>query len=222
MPFERIIKPADFSLPRINENVILFFNLNHFFMFRDYCSPTKVKSYGPSKKYNFQHQEKSYTAIGGCIGAPLAVITLENAIESGGKHFLTFGSAGWLSIDKPPSGIINSISAINDQTGISEDYGFDSNILNFENNAGYQIVSTNSFYQLTKNKVIKYREQNIALIDMEIAPLLFISKYFKVALNPQFIISDYVDSNYQWNNLANSKHFIEQTMSAMETLRNQI
>ena len=218
MPFERIIKPADFSLPRINENVILFFNLNHFFMFRDYCSPTKVKSYGPSKKYNFQHQEKSYTVIGGCIGAPLAAITLENAIESGGKRFLTFGSAGWLSIDKPPTSIINSISAIYDQTGISEDYGFESNILNLQNNVGYQIVSTNSFYQLTKNKVKKYREQSIALIDMEIAPLVFITSLFKLTLKPVFIVSDLVDKDFNWKNLINTTEFSETLTSGFTHL----
>ena len=218
MPFERIISPANFTLPKINENVILFFNLNHFFMFRNYCSPTKVKSYGPSKKYNFQYKEKSYTAIGGCIGAPLAAITLENAIESGGKRFLTFGSAGWLSIDKPPTSIINSISAIYDQTGISEDYGFESNILNLQNNVGYQIVSTNSFYQLTKNKVKKYREQSIALIDMEIAPLVFITSLFKLTLKPVFIVSDLVDKDFNWKNLINTTEFSETLTSGFTHL----
>ena len=222
MPFERIINPSDFPLPKINENVILFFNLNLFFMFRDFCSPTKVKSFGPSKKYNFQHQEKAYTAIGGCIGAPLAAITLENAIESGGKHFLTFGTAGWLSATESPPDLINHISTAHDQTGISRDYGSPTEIIETlqksNTTKSYQVVSTNSFYQLTKNKIEKYQEQGITLIDMEIAPLLFIASLYKLKLNPVFVISDYVDHHYQWFNIAKSESFIDGTKTGLKEL----
>jgi len=224
MSIKRIISPSDFLLPKINENVILFFNLNHFFMFRDYCSATKIKSFGPSKKYNFQHKGKSYTAIGGCIGAPLAVITLENAIESGGKHFFTFGSAGWLSDSEEQPSLISRISVVFDQTGISKDYGSISTTLQLENQKktekDYQIVSANSFYQLTKEKVQIYREQNIALIDMEIAPLFFITTLYKLSLNPLFVISDFVDKEFKWNNISHSPAFLEALASGFNRVIN--
>jgi len=191
-------------------------------MFRDYCSATKIKSFGPSKKYNFQHNNKNYTAIGGCIGAPLAVITLENAIESGGKHFFTFGSAGWLSIQKPQSNIIDTISYVHDQTGISEDYGSESKILQSGEKTGFQIVSTNSFYQLTESKVKKHRDQNIALIDMEFAPLLFITSLFKLSLNSLFVISDFVDQAYNWKNLTNTTEFSETLNSGFQHLNEML
>lgn len=210
MQIKRIINPSDFSLPKINENVVLFFNLNHFFMFRDFCAPTKVKSFGPSKKYNFEGHGKSYTAIGGAIGAPLAVITLENAIESGGKHFFTFGTAGWLPENKYRGLIIDHIYTACDQTGISKDYGYQSEIIAASNqiNGGYQIVSSNSFYQLTEYKVRKYRDQDISLIDMEFAPLLAVALLNKVNINPLFIISDIVDKDFVWKNLVQTPPFL--------------
>lgn len=199
-----IITPSSFKLPPLHQHVILFFILNHFYLFRDLINGAKVKSYGSSKRFDFVHEGLEYSALGGFIGAPLAAIILENAIVSGAKHVKAFGSAGWIGQTSCEIGKLYYPAAALDKTGMMSDYGAEQPVtrLKYKNvkPSCRNIVSVNSFYRLTKEKLAEYRAIEADLIDMEAAPLNYISQLRGVTYQPLFIVSDAVDPTFKWIN----------------------
>jgi hypothetical protein len=201
---QAIITPSSFHLPTINEYVILFFNLQYLYQFKELIGDGKIKPFGPSRYFNFTSQGIKITAIGGLIGAPLAVLTVENAIQKGGRRFLSFGSAGWLA-DKPEEiGQVLMPRRGIDTTGISADYENEQTTMSFEN---YQkikscnaVVSVNSVYRLTPEKVIDFRSKKIDLIDMESAPLNQVILQLDGIYYPVFVISDRIEKDFTWSN----------------------
>ena len=119
---EAIINPAMFKLPKLEKDIILFFILKHFYMFQELVAGSKIKSYGPAKRFSFEHKGKLHSVLGGMIGAPLAVINVENAIASGGRNFSSFGTAGWIGETQREIGSLVVPEKGMDETGIIRDY----------------------------------------------------------------------------------------------------
>lgn len=200
-----LISPSDYNLPKLSPKAIVFFNLQHLFMFKEMVKGGKIKSYGPAKRFSYDFNGETITAIGGMIGAPLAVLNVENMISGGTRNILTFGSAGWLNKKSIPFGTVFSPNACVDETGMASDYGSPSQhigITTAPNNIPVcgKIVSINSFYRTSLKKVEAYREQQIDLIDMEAAPLHYIVPVLKGNLRSIFIISDQFCPSGKWQN----------------------
>ncbi|MCP4298232.1 MAG: nucleoside phosphorylase [Proteobacteria bacterium] len=217
-----IINPSAFSLPPINEQVLLFFNLKQFYQFKEQVQGTKIKSFGPSRRFNFIHQGIPVTAIGGMIGAPLATITIEHAIQSGGKNFLSFGSAGCLAEKVLDIGQLLTVRNGYDETGISQDYGQESSLSQFrklkEIETCDSIVSVNSFYRLSIDKVNRYRQQGVILIDMESAALNQVIKYLGGSYRALFVVSDRIEKDFTWKNGSKNSAFLEGVLEAIKIL----
>ncbi len=217
-----IIKPSAFSLPPINEQVLLFFSLQQFYQFKEQVQGTKIKSFGPSKRFNFIHQGIPITVIGGMIGAPLATIAVEHAIQSGGKNFLSFGSAGCLAEEVLDIGQLLTVRNGRDETGISQDYGQESSLSQFrelkEIEACDSIVSVNSFYRLSIEKVGRYRREGVVLIDMESAALNQVIKYLGGSYRALFVISDRIEKDFTWRNGSQNSAFQAGILRALKIL----
>ncbi|MCP4752458.1 MAG: nucleoside phosphorylase [Proteobacteria bacterium] len=208
---EPIIKPSMFNLPKLTEKIILFFSLRHFYLFRELVGGSKVKSFGPSKRFTWELNKVPVTAVGGMIGAPLAAIAVENAAASGGRRFFSFGSAGWIGENEREIGELTIPENGMDETGISENYGSDTIFTSFDRRHDVTpcsgIVSVNSFYRLTVEKVKAYRSRQVELIDMEASPLNYVVSCLDGTYCPLFIISDRVESGFQWQNGSESAAF---------------
>lgn len=223
-----LIQPTDFRLPPLSPRVFLFFMLNHFHRFHEMVDGSKIKSYGPAKRFNFTFNQAPCSALGGFIGAPLAAIILENAIASGGKSFHAFGTAGWLGKQETPIGKMIQPTFGIDETGIVKDYDGIEKRIQFapivSDNKQIGTVSVNSFYRLTAAKLDQYRQQQIDLIEMESVPLQFIATQKGATYQPVFVISDGITSDNLWKNGSISSEFndgLNQSLNQLPLLAEQ-
>ena len=205
LPVASIISPKSYKLPDLNKNIVLFFNLEHFFQFREIVKGSKVKSYGPAKRFSFEKDRQPISVLGGMIGAPLSVMLIENSIVSGARNFISFGTAGF--IGKNPANEIGKLSTVTsglDQTGIIADYQGEGLANDFKAIAGYhkleKIVSVNSVYRLTLEKLESFRKAGADLIDMESCPLNFLINLHQGSYQALFLIIDQIDINNNWIN----------------------
>ncbi len=202
-----------FKLPTVQQDGILFFILQHFYMFHKLVNGSKIKSYGPAKKFTFEKNDRKTTVLGGMIGAPLAVLIAENAMASGMKHLKSFGTAGWLSDKNQEIGTLVNPKKGKDETGMVKDYAGQSDYTTFECRPGITtctgIVSVNSFFRLTINKVKQYQEQQIEAIDMEAVPLNHVISCYGGTYQPLFVISDKVSKDFEWENGSRSDQFLK-------------
>jgi len=207
-----IIHPSVFKLPPLEKSGILFFILQHFYMFHNLVNGSKIKSYGPAKRFSFEKDGRKISVLGGMIGAPLAVIVVEIAMASGMKHFRSFGTTGWVSDKKQTIGALVNPAKGKDETGMIKDYGGQSDYTTFECRPGVtvceNIVTVNSFFRLTNNKIGQYRKQQIEIIDMEAVPLNHVILNSGGTYQPLFVVSDRVDEEFKWENGSRSDQFL--------------
>ena len=217
-----LIQPSAFKLPKIHSTVILFYNLQYLYLFREFVDGGKVKPYGPSKRFNFKCGHKDVTALGGAIGAPLAAILIENAIQSGGEHFFAFGTVGAVSKGDLEIGTLITADRGLDETGMVADYGGTSperQLTPFPNvdSIGH-VVSVNSFFRKKTKKVDFYRRNHIQLIEMEATPISHIIQQKGGRFYPLFVVSDYVDDQYNWNSGFGSQMLLDGKQSAFRKI----
>lgn len=200
-----------FTLPGLTKKTVLFFNLRHFMLFHRKVNGSKIKSFGPAKRFQWENDSKKITALGGMIGAPLAVLVSEMAMASGAEVIYSYGSAG--SVGAEPLEIGQLIFPLKgyDETGICNDYKAPEPIQKFASHFDVQsceaITSVNSFFRLTKSNIDRYRKSNIQLIDMEAAPLNWVVNRLGNRYHPLFVVSDRVTSALEWENGGDSDGF---------------
>jgi uridine phosphorylase len=154
--------------------------------------------------------------IGGAIlfglGAPLSSLLFERLIIRGIKKFITVGISG--SISEGKAGDIYLCNKSIRDEGVSYHYekaakyaypteslnnkikdSFKSNNIKFKEGSSW---TTDAGYKESKKKARKYREEGTACIDMESAALFTIAKYRNVQISSIFILSDFVDKDFNW------------------------
>lgn len=208
---ESIIQPEMFALPELTKEIVLIFNFHHFKIFHRRVDGSKIKSFGPVRQFHWENGSKKVTALGGMIGAPLAVLVTEIAMVSGAEVIYSFGSAG--STGEAPLEIGELITPENgyDETGICSDYEALSPIQNFnpyfDVKSCQAINSVNSFFRLTRLNIKRYRKLKIQLIDMEASPLNCVINRLGNRYHPLFVISDRVTPDLKWENGGQSDQF---------------
>lgn len=219
---ESIIQPKMFKLPPLDQTVVLFFNLQHFRMFHNRVSGSKIKSFGPARRFQWKGKEGNITALGGMIGAPLAVMIAELALSSGAEKLYAFGSAGSTSDETVTIGELVVPERGYDETGICRDYMDTSDFQRLQSQFDVQrcraITSVNSFFRLTRQNIERYRKESIQLIDMETTPLhCAITKHNK-SFYPLFVISDQVSADFKWENGGAQKLFKQGIEAGLDLL----
>lgn len=208
---ESVIQPGMFKLPGLTKEIIIFFNLQHFMMFHKRVDGSRIKSFGPARRYQWEGRSGLMTALGGMIGAPLAVMIAEMAMVSGTEKIYAFGSAGSTGAEKFKIGEAVVPGITYDETGICRDYeqpeSYQPLSSFFDVRRCRAIVSVNSFFRLTRPNLERYRTSNIQLIDMEAAPLNCVLNQRNKRFQPLFVVSDQVSDSLEWQNGGGSDAF---------------
>ena len=218
-----LISPQAFRPPEIHQKVILIYSLSHFFQFRELVAGSKIKSFGPSKRFNFDCHDEPITVLGGLIGAPLAALAIEQACAYGKKSFFALGTAGWIGEREVAPGSCFLPQFGVDHTGIAADYGAQKTTFEFEPYRPIPlcrgIISTNSFFALSIQQVKQYRKQQIDLVDMESAAVLFLTYLKNCRFQPVVVVSDRVSKDFVWTNDNGGERFKEGLQVGMELLK---
>jgi hypothetical protein len=197
-----IIQPGKLGFPEVSDTLLLFFNLRHFHIFRELVKGGRIRSFGPSKRFQWERVSGPVTVLGGMIGAPLAVLIAEAACAAGGRRFYSFGTTGWIGTEIRDIGTLIVPEKGCDETGMIKDYGGSHQEVMFDRYWDTAmvsgIVSVNSFFRLTPSNIDRYRRRNLALIDMEAVPLQFVLNSLGSWYSPLLLISDKVEGNDHW------------------------
>lgn len=187
---------------------------------------------GRYKFYEVKHNKKNYGVMLFGIGAPLSALLIERLIVRKIKKFITIGISGSLC-----GGNVGDIclckKAIRDE-GVSYHYKkaskyvepsiklnekikekFKLNNITFIEGISW---TTDAGYKESKLKAKKYREEGVTCIDMESASLFAIAEHRKVDLSSVFIMSDFVDENFDWNPQFHKKEICESVKKIKESL----
>jgi|SRR3989344_389422 len=164
--------------------------------------------------YLIEYKRKRFGLINFGIGAPLSALLLERLIVRGFKKFITIGISGSLKLDSKVGDICLCIKSVRDE-GTSYHYlppskfVESSDILNnlirisFDNsNIPYNDCiswTTDSGYKESKIKAKQYRKEGVSCIDMESAALFAVAKHRNIDLSSLFILSDFVNEDFDWN-----------------------
>ena len=159
------------------------------------------------KKILFGHLYllKSKTILYGCIGAPLAVLSLERLIASGAKEIIMLGFCGSLNPDIQIMEVASIQKAISEE-GTSKHYFPRKSIFNpsptlkkrIENTLSSMklpflkgtIVSTDAPYRETKSWLAEKQKKGVDFVDMETSAVLALAQFHNVQSAALMIVSD--------------------------------
>ncbi len=197
-------------------------------------SKKKQKNFFMSKLY----YDEKISIVSNFIGAPYAVLLLENLIVCGAKQVLFFGSCGAINKDIKIGDIIIPNSALVGE-GVSNYYSKET--LSFPNdelkskteefikNKGLsfkngKIWTTSAFYMETKEKIKELQDEDIIALEMELSALFTVAKFRKISLSAFLIVSDelyhqewksgFYDSTFQ----SNKKKLLHSISSFIEVI----
>jgi len=171
----------------------------------------------------YQHKGLAVAALTG-IGAPNAVVVLEELIALGGRQFINIGSAGGLK----DFGFFLCDRAIRDEgtshhyiapgkysypdKGLTDRLGKSMKKLgcNFEPGTTWTIDAP---YRETKKEVQHYRSQGVKTVDMEASALFAVASVRKVKMASAFIVSDIL-SDDRWDPQFDARH-VRQNMKLL-------
>ena len=139
------------------------------------------------------------------IGAPAAVINLEELIAFGVERFVVLGTAGSLQSELRVGEVVLCNSAYADE-GTSKHYGRDAELVRPElawhaRLATYLAASgvhcrhgaswtTDAPYRETREKVLAYRSCGALAVEMEMSALFTVANFHQVSLAAVLVISD--------------------------------
>ena len=158
------------------------------------------------------------------IGAPAAVVKLEEAIARGGKVFFSIGSCGALQKDMDIGDIVLCEKAIRDE-GTSHHYlppekyaKSDEDILMALENGLKKLKfafhkgsswTTDAVYRETIDEIKQYQSEGVKCVEMEASALFSVPKVRGVKLGSLFIVSDSL-ADLKWSpHFTNSKVNLE-------------
>jgi uridine phosphorylase len=164
------------------------------------------------------------------IGAPAAVVVLEELIGLGVRQFIAIGTAGGLQKNLKIGDFVVCETAIRDE-GTSYHYlepgkyasgspALTQKLRDSLNQSGYKIFSGMSWsvdapYRETTDEVRQYQSEGVLTVEMEAAALFSVAHYRNVALAATFVITDSL-ADLKWN----PQFFSLQINSQLELLFN--
>jgi purine-nucleoside phosphorylase len=163
-----------------------------------------------SRLYVDRQHPGGWSVVGPFVGAPYAVLLLENLIAWGAHRIIVVGWCGAISEKVNIGDLILPTSAISDE-GTSKHYGLKgSDIVQaaFPLVSGFrQILATNDYpfhegkvwttdalYRETRQAVAAYRENGVLAVDMEVSALFSTARFRAVDLAALLVVSDELSS----------------------------
>lgn len=144
------------------------------------------------------------------VGAPAAVMTLEEAIACGTRTIFEVGIAGGLQTFLQPADIVVVTEAIRDE-GTSHHYFPAETTVESSRKLRNELVrhltegkikhfvgsvwSTDGIYRETRSKFRRFRDKGVLAVDMETSAVFAVAKYRKVKAASAQVISDVLTEN---------------------------
>ncbi len=196
-------------------------------------SEDKAKNLLMSRVYIGNGSTKGFSVIGPLVGAPYAIILLENLIAWGARQFIFFGWCGAVSIDVKIGDIIIPTSAIIDE-GTSKHYLTGNNSIalpsktvvkrtkNALNNKDVnfregQVWTTDAIYRETRKKVEYFQKNDVLAVEMETSALFTVGDFRNVAVGGILVVSDEL-STFEWHRGFRESRFIKSRRAVAEVI----
>ncbi len=144
------------------------------------------------------------------VGAPAAVMTLEEAIACRTKTILEVGLAGGLQTFLQPADIVVITEAIRDE-GTSHHYFPPETTVESSRHLRNELIrhltegkikhfvgpvwSTDGIYRETRSKFRRFRDKGVLAVDMETSAVFAVAKYWKISAASAQVISDVLTEN---------------------------
>ena len=163
----------------------------------------------------YRAEEKSalrITLSGPFIGAPHAVMGLEKLIILGARRILVLGWCGSLQPDLKIGDLVIPARAVSEE-GTSQHYPVDQKATMSDSGLNRllaksirdrgrsfktgEIWTTDAIYRETPEKVQRFQEEGVLVVDMEISALLTVAAYRSAALAALLVVSDEL-SRIKW------------------------
>jgi purine-nucleoside phosphorylase len=165
-----------------------------------------------SRLYHDRRNPAGHSIIGPFVGAPYAVILLENLIAWGARHIIFIGWCGAISDSVKIGDIILPTAGYIDE-GTSKHYGAAGNSLfqaNFpmldkvrqvlvKNNFDFHegaVWTTDAIYRETRAEVLAHQQQGALAVDMEISALYTAALFRRVDLAGILVVSDELSASH--------------------------
>ena len=172
--------------------------------------------------------------IGPLVGAPYAVMLLENLIAWGARKIFFLGWCGAVSEEVKIGEIVLPTSAIIDE-GTSAHYGamdnrlsrasssmvsmirrtLEENQINFHAGA---VWSTDALYRETRHQVETHQQNGILAVEMEISALYTVARFRRVDLRGILVVSDEL-SSLKWRPGFKQGRFVQGRQSACKVVK---
>jgi len=164
-----------------------------------------------SRLYYDRRNPDGYSIVGPFVGAPYAVMLLENLIAWGARQFIFIGWCGAISDPVKIGDIILPTAGYIDE-GTSKHYGAAGNpryLVDFpllakvrqvlaENNCNFHegaVWTTDAIYRETRREVAMYQQQGILAVEMEMSALYTVARFRRVDLAGILVVSDELSSS---------------------------
>jgi uridine phosphorylase len=163
----------------------------------------------------YQYNDMAVVQMTG-IGAPNAVVVLEELIALGGREFINVGAAGGLN----DFGVFLCDRAIRDEgtshhyvapgkysypdKGLTNDLGESMKKLGFEFERG-TTWTIDAPYRETIKEIQHYRSQGVKAVDMEASALFAVASVRKIKMASAFVVSDILGED-KWDPQFDAKH----------------
>lgn len=192
---------------------------------------TRFHSVMTSRLYT--DQERKFSLAGPMIGAPYAVMLLEDLICRGAREILFFGWCGAIDADLKVGDIIVPSGAFIDE-GTSRHYGADngcptkpgehltSRIKAHLDQAKLpyysgHIWTTDAIYRETPNQVRHYQQKEALAVEMELSALFTVGKFRGIDVGAVLVVSDLL-ANLTWKPGFKYKRFKSQRHAVSEVI----
>ncbi|MFA6009113.1 MAG: nucleoside phosphorylase [Desulfobacteraceae bacterium] len=167
-----------------------------------------------ARLYQGGSDDHGFFIVGPFIGAPHAVILLENLVVRGVDRIVFVGWCGSLSGRLSIGDVLIASGAYSDE-GTARHYGvsdsqtlletskeLDGRLASSMNHLGLPVLSaqvwtTDALYRETPEKIIHFRDQGAWAVEMELSALLAVAAFRDVALSSILLVSDSMES-FTW------------------------
>jgi len=164
-----------------------------------------------SRLYHDRSNPEGYSIVGPFVGAPYAVMLLENLIAWGARQFIFIGWCGAISDPVKIGDIILPIAGYIDE-GTSKHYGAAGNPryqVDFPmiakvrqvlaaNNCDFHegaVWTTDAIYRETRREIEMYQQQGILAVEMEMSALYTVARFRRMDLAGILVVSDELSSS---------------------------
>ena len=163
-----------------------------------------------SRLYYNRHNPQGHSIAGPFVGAPYAVMLLENLVAWGARRFIFVGWCGAISDRVKIGDIVLPTAGYRDE-GTSRHYGAAGNIhyqadfpmlakareVLIKNNCDFHegaVWTTDAIYRETRDEVSAYQQQGVLAVEMEISALYTVAQFRQVDLAGILVVSDELSS----------------------------